>query len=151
MDGGLGNQVFQYIFARYLEETKGIQVLIDDMHFFLLEDEINYNKIHKPDNNQDKLAHNGYELEYVFPNIRKPMLLSEYFDADVWQYMKSEIKKSPYQGLGVVRQLLSNSIDLTVLLEAVGDIDLSEVNCQIYQTMPNRFNSAVTSLSGNIY
>jgi len=151
MNGGLGNQVFQYIFARYIEETTGERVLIDDMHYFLFEDEINHNITNTPANTQDKCTHNGYEIEYVFPNVTKPLLLSEYFDEDVWEYMKVEIKKSPLQRLGVVRQLLENGLDLSVLVEA-GDInELDGLTCPVYYSEGNRYNSAVTSLPGDIY
>jgi len=151
MNGGLGNQAFQYIFARYIEETTGERVLIDDMHYFLLEDEINFNKTNAPANSQDKLTHNGYEIEYVFPNVTKPLLLSEQFDEDVWEYMKVEIKKSPLQRLGVVRQLLANGLDLSVLIEAGQMTELDGLNCRIYYSEGNRYNSAVTSLPGDIY
>jgi len=151
MNGGLGNQVFQFIFARYLEETKGSRVLIDDMHFFVNEDEINYNKENTPLNTPEKTSHNGYEIEYVFPNIEKPMLLSEYFDLEVWQYMVQETKISPLQRLGVVRQLLANEMDISVLIEA-GDLgELDGLTCPKYITPANQFNSAVARFQTNMY
>jgi len=151
MNGGLGNQVFQYIFARYLEETKGEQVLIDDMHFFLYEDQINYNLTNNPANTPDKTTHNGYELEYVFPNASKPTLMSQYFDEDVWQHMKTETMKMPLQRLGVFRQLWENDVDLILLLEA-GDIrELDGLTCPIYHTEANRYNSAAAKLGGDVY
>jgi hypothetical protein len=151
MNGGLGNQVFQYIFARYIEETTGERVLIDDMHYFLLENEIKHNITNTPANTQDKYTHNGYEIEYVFPNVTKPLLLSEYFDKDVWDYMKEETKKSPLQRLGVVRQLLENGLDLSVLAEAVDMNELDGLTCPIYRSAGNCYNSAITSLPGDIY
>lgn len=67
LNGGLGNQVFQYIFARFAERYHpGETWYLDDSTFFFFE------------------QHNGYELQKVFPNI-KVNLLSNYFDQDVWQ------------------------------------------------------------------
>jgi hypothetical protein len=51
-----------------------------------------YNKKYKPPA-ADLTTHNGYEMEYIFPQMKKPLLLSEYFDADVWQYMVSNLKE----------------------------------------------------------
>ena len=152
MSGGLGNQVFQYIFARYLEETINARVLIDDMHYFLLEDEINYNKLNAPPvDHAEKQTHNGYEIEYVFPDITKPVLLSGYFDEDIWQYMKSEIKKSPFQRLGVPRQLCENGLELSVLIESGSSDELTGLRCPVYKTPANLYNSAVTSIPGDVY
>jgi len=151
MNGGLGNQVYQYIFARYLEEIKGERVLIDDMYFYLFEDEINYNRTNNPVNSGEKKTHNGYEIDYVFPNAAKAMLLSSQFDKDVWQHMKDEIKKSPLQRLGVVRQLLYNEIDLSVLIESGVPKELEGLTCPIYTTPPNEYNSAAANIPGNIY
>lgn len=68
LNGGLANQVFQYIFYRaaalhHPDETW----FLDDSFFF----------VHR--------IHNGYELERVFG--LRPALLSRFFDADVWDYM----------------------------------------------------------------
>jgi len=75
MNGGLGNQVFQYIFVRYLEESTKTRVLVDDSYFHM-------NKMH-----------NGYEMEYVFPDMTKPLFLSEFFGADVWRHVINIGKK----------------------------------------------------------
>jgi len=83
LKGGLGNQVFQYIFLRYLEETNETNCLADDSWFWIAHKELIKRRNGKPEINYSK-THNGYELEYVFPKIKKPILLSEYFDADTW-------------------------------------------------------------------
>ena len=49
---GLGNQTFQYIFARYLEIKSGEKVWLDDSAFFISKE------------------HNGFEIPRVFPNSR---------------------------------------------------------------------------------
>lgn len=69
LNGGLANQTFQYIFARFhdLENPKDEPMLLDDSSFFV------------------NPVHNGYELEKVYSV--KPRLLSQYFDPDVWEYM----------------------------------------------------------------
>ena len=68
-NGGLGNQTFQYIFARYLELKSREMVWIDDSSFCM------------PD-----VIHNGLELSTVFPQSQIH-LLSQFFDRDVWEYM----------------------------------------------------------------
>jgi hypothetical protein len=151
MNGGLGNQTFQYIFARYLEETNKARVYIDDLHFFLFEDEIKNNLINKPVNHPGKIDHNGYELEYVFPNIEKPLLLSEFFEPDVWRYMVDVAKKSPYQRLSITRQLLDNGLDMSIVVESGVSAELSGMNCPMYKTPGNSYNTAVTKITGDIY
>ena len=64
MNGGLGNQAFQYIFMRYLEITTGDTCMIDDCFFY------------------QNPQHNGYELERIWG--LKPNLLSDQFTTDVW-------------------------------------------------------------------
>lgn len=59
--GGLGNQTFQYIFSRWMELATGEPCYLDDCSFFF-----------------EKAAHNGYEMERVFPDSR-PRLLSRFF------------------------------------------------------------------------
>lgn len=68
MNGGLGNQVFQYIFARYIEEKTGESCMIDDLCFHC-----------------SKVYHNGYEMEKIWG--LKLNLLSDYFEQDVIQEM----------------------------------------------------------------
>ncbi len=65
LNGGLANQIFQYIFVRYAQLSFPEQDIwyLDDSFFFI---------------NQ---VHNGYELEHIFR--LKPNLLSKYFDSDI--------------------------------------------------------------------
>ena len=65
LNGGLANQAFQYIFARYYELSHPGEIMYMDDSYFAI------NKVH-----------NGYELEKVFGI--KPHMLSECFDDDVW-------------------------------------------------------------------
>ena len=151
MDGGLGNQAFQYIFARYLEIAKNTRVFIDDMYFSLHKDTIRKNIEGKPANSIDKSVHNGYEIEYVFPNASKTLLLSEYFGADVWEYMTSVAKESALKDLSVPRQLIKKGMDLSLLFEAVDVTNLSGLTCPLLNTPGNLYNSAVALLRENIY
>lgn len=95
MNGGLGNQTFQYIFLRYLELTQKRSVLIDDSPFFGKE-----------------VPFNGYELERVF-GIQHDKL-SEHFDSDVWDYMLS----SRTGIAGVAQELLDGGLDLCMIYDA---------------------------------
>ena len=71
LNGGLANQTFQYIFSRYYELSHPGEIMyLDDSYF------------------AQNTVHNGYELEKVYGV--KPHMLSECFDADVWEYMLSE-------------------------------------------------------------
>ena len=64
LNGGLANQVFQYIFARSYELSHPGEIMYMDDSYFAL-----------------NTVHNGYELEKVF-GIR-PHMLSECFDQEV--------------------------------------------------------------------
>ena len=85
MNGGLGNQLFQYIFLRWLELNTGEGCIIDDSPFF-----------------GENVPHNGYELERIF-GIRKKRL-SEHFDADVWAYLVKQ-----RQGVDGIEQALRDA------------------------------------------
>lgn len=67
LNGGLANQAFQYIFARYIEMYTNEPCYLDDSTFWL-----------------DHVAHNGFELDRVFPNT-KLHLLSNEFPENVWK------------------------------------------------------------------
>lgn len=97
LDGGLANQAFQYIFARYYELSHpGERMYLDDSYFGLVQ------------------IHNGYELGKVFH--LKPYLLSEYFEPDVWEYMLSECKRGKSIPL-----LLKEVIDELYMVSEVGE------------------------------
>lgn len=78
INGGLANQAFQYIFARFAEfyYPEGGKVYLDDSYFF------------------HSQVHNGYELDKVFGI--KANLLSNYFSEDVWGAIVAERKKGIY-------------------------------------------------------
>lgn len=67
LNGGLANQVFQYLFARYYSLSHNGDIMyLDDSYFAL------------------NTVHNGYELERVF-SLHPPML-SDCLDTDVWDF-----------------------------------------------------------------
>ena len=68
LNGGLGNQMFQYIFALYLAQN-GARVVIDDSAFF-----------------GAHMAHGGFEVPLFFSQGGLPRL-SERFTPDVWAEM----------------------------------------------------------------
>ncbi|MBR2214894.1 MAG: alpha-1,2-fucosyltransferase [Selenomonadaceae bacterium] len=124
MNGGLGNQMFQYVFMRWLEETTGEECIIDDAPFFLP---------HTP--------HNGYELERVFG--LRPKRLSEYFSADVWQEM---LARRP-EGVWGVAQVLS---DGGLSLMAVQERNTSNLSFR-GQIIPYTPGTEFPRLRGHIY
>lgn len=109
MNGGLGNQVFQYIFARYIEEKTGEPCMIDDLAFHC---------------NKDKVSHNGYEIEKIWGI--KLDLLSDHFTPDVVHEMArlvfptgDPVTLSAYEekSTPLVDILRACDIDLTVVEE----------------------------------
>lgn len=98
LNGGLGNQVFQYIFFRWLEVRSRERCIIDDSAFF-----------------GHDVMHSGYELERVFSVC--PQRLSERFPADVWDMMIRKMN----QGIPVCQQLLDAGMDLELIYEPGSD------------------------------
>ena len=94
MNGGLGNQLFQYAFYRYIQIATNDICYIDDSAFF-----------------GKNVEHNGFEIEKVF-NI-KFNLLSDFFDTDVWL----EMLKRKQEGISIPQQLLNVGIDIAVIAE----------------------------------
>ena len=97
LNGGLANQAFQYIFARYYELSHpGDCMYMDDTYFAL------------------NTVHNGYELEKVF-GIH-PHMLSQCFDEEVWNFILEERRN----GKSVPQILCENEID-TYMISEVGE------------------------------
>ena len=65
LNNGLGNQLYQYAFMRFLELSTKEKLVLDNSSFW-----------------GEKVDHNGYELEKVFG--LKLDLLSNYFTKNVW-------------------------------------------------------------------
>lgn len=150
ISGGLGNQMFQYIFGRYLEESTGEKVFFDDSYFFHTSDATDENKKLQNEINTSGV-HNGYELEYVFPYATKPSLLSNFFTPDIWGHMLNEAKN----GTSIEVQLRNGGVpDLKILHEmpSPNELDLYTANnIEVLRTPPNAFNSGLSKIQGNIY
>lgn len=94
-NGGLGNQLYQYAFIRFLELTTGEICLADDHYFF-----------------GNIIDHNGFELERIF-NV-KLNLLSRNFSEDVWKQITSKKNNSD---ISIPQQLLDGGINLFLIAE----------------------------------
>ncbi len=129
LNGGLANQTFQYIFARYYELSyPGECMYLDDTYFAL------------------NTVHNGYELEKVFGI--KPHMLSQCFDEEVWNFILEEKRI----GKSVPRIFCENGID-TYMVSDVGD------KCQAYNPFTGKviavpsceYVPEILEMSGNVY
>ncbi len=141
MNGGLGNQVFQYIFLRYMELATGEECVIEDTAFFAYTDEDRRN-----------LAHNGYQLERIF-GIKKKRL-SEMFDDDVFNEIvkrSNEPEKPGEKRRGLVPVFKESGMDLFTVQE--GDIYDTECGiCGNSVSVPlNQFSPIVKNFRGDIY
>lgn len=117
LNGGLANQIFQYIFVRYAQLSSHDQDewIFDDSFFFL---------------NQ---VHNGYELENVFH--LKPNLLSQYFDPDIWNQLVEEKRNG-----GSIPQSFKNlGFDIIMLTEFDNYREHNPFDGQIYRVPGNTF------------
>lgn len=120
LNGGLGNQVFQYFFARFAERTCPEEKwFFDDSSFFISK------------------AHNGYELEKVFGI--KANLLSNYFDRDVWDEI---IRQRREEKLSLASIFLNMGMPLVALAESP-DVSFQG---KILYTKANEFHPELTRL-----
>lgn len=129
LNGGLANQAFQYIFARYYELSHpGDKMYLDDSYFTL------------------NTVHNGYELEKIF-GIKAPML-SDCFTKDVWRFMIDEKRK----GKSIPQILLENGVDVYMLSEAgEGYKSFNPFDGKVYAVESQQYEPDILNLSGNIY
>ncbi|MDE7273692.1 MAG: alpha-1,2-fucosyltransferase [Lachnospiraceae bacterium] len=129
LNGGLANQVFQYIFARSYELSHpNEKMFLDDSYFAV------------------NTVHNGYELEKVF-GIR-PHMLSELFDEDVWQYILTEREK----GKSIPQLLKDNGSDI-VLVSEMKDIyrTFNPFDGEILILKEKENMPEVLDMQGNVY
>ena len=94
LNGGLANQAFQYIFAKYYELSHPNEIMFMDDSYFAL-----------------NTVHNGYELDKVF-GIQAHML-SECFDEEVWQFILEQRRN----GKSVPQVLCENGIPFYMISE----------------------------------
>lgn len=129
LNGGLANQVFQYIFARYYELSHpGSIMYMDDTYFSVY------------------TVHNGYELEKVFG--LKPHMLSECFDSKVWNFILEERKQK-----SVPQIFLENNIDIQMIAEAITYKQFNPFNGDILHVTCNEYHPEILDISQreNIY
>lgn len=129
LNGGLANQVFQYIFMRYLElhSVDGEPVYLDDSFFFVND------------------VHNGYELEKLFG--LHPNLLSQYFDEDVWQYMIEKKK----QGISICQSIKDFDMEIEMITGVSDYASHNPFDGKVTLINGNEFHPEITQLPGNIY
>lgn len=127
LNGGLGNQVFQYLFVRFAERYCPEETwYFDDSAFFVSE------------------QHNGYELEKIWGI--KANLLSGYFDADVWE----EIVRLRKEGTSLPQIFL----DMGLPLSMVAETSDYAFNGRVMQVNANEFHPEITKIvdgSSNLY
>lgn len=93
-NGGLANQIHQYVFSRYVAEKTGEEVLLDTFFF-------------------DKVdAHNGFELDRVFPNA-KFKTTREYFGEEMWKSFHDSLTNLNY----IPQALHENGYDVKVIID----------------------------------
>ena len=113
LSGGLANQMFQYAFMRYGQLADPTSDwYLDDSEYFI------------------RNVYNGYELEEVFGV--KPKLLSQAFDADVWEQMITLRNL----GLSIPQVLKDFDTDIVVYCESKEDIKDFAFNGKVYNMGP---------------
>lgn len=126
LNGGLANQVFQYIFYRFGElRHPGETWFLDDSFFF----------VHQ--------IHNGYELESVFR--RKPNLLSDFFDKDVWDYMIS-LKRE--ENLSIPEIMRQNGESVRMIAETANWKEWNPFNGMVSTVPANEFHPEIQDIPG---
>lgn len=117
LNGGLANQIFQYIFVRHAQLSCQCpeEWFFDDSFFFL---------------NQ---VHNGYELGHIFH--LEPNLLSQYFDSDIWNQLIEEKRNG-----GSIPQSFKNlGFDIIMITEFENYREHNPFDGQIYRIPGNTF------------
>lgn len=131
INGGLANQVFQYIFVRHAElaNPKQEKWYLDDSFFDVVD------------------IHNGYELERVFGI--KANLLSQYFDQDVWE----EFIRLKKEGKSIPQTLKDYGMDIAMYAETSNHKQFNPFDGQIVTFFgANEFHPELTRIQyPNLY
>lgn len=127
LNGGLANQVFQYIFVRFAElyYPCGGPWFLDDSFFFVQQ------------------AHNGYELEKVFGI--QANLLSRHFDADVWQ----ELIRNKQNGISIAQSFADLGFPVEMIAETTNYRTHNPFQGKVYQIPSSEFHPEITKFPGN--
>lgn len=116
LNGGLANQVFQYIFYRYAQiNHPEEQWFLDDSFFFV------------------QKAHNGYELEKVFGITSD--LLSRTLDKDVWQ----ELIENKKRGISIPQSFKDLGFPMIMITEFSNYREHNPFDGEVYQITGNAF------------
>lgn len=129
LNGGLANQAFQYIFARYAElhNPTGEKFFLDDSFFFVND------------------VHNGYELEKVFGI--KANLLSRHFDTDVWDIL-IENKRN---GISIPQSIKNMGFDLKMIAESANYPEHNPFDGEVASIACNEFHPNIGNIAGDLY
>jgi hypothetical protein len=133
INGGLGNQLFQYIFYRFLEEITGDECILCDDEFAASE------------------YHNGYEIERIFG--LKAKRLSEIMPPDEWERLLELSHKTKTK---TVPEILSEKAPLTVVQEGLlfseyASSFTNRFNGKIFGAEANSYTPQVGTVEGNVY
>lgn len=131
LNGGLANQVFQYIFARYYELSHpGETMYLDDSYF------------------ANNTIHNGYELQKVFG--LKPRMISEVYQPEVWQEM---LRKRKEENKSISQIMLEYGVPSVMIAENDTYTSFNPFAGQIYDTEINAYHPEIMDVSfdGIIY
>lgn len=112
LDGGLANQMTQYIFARCLQEAQPDElVLLDDLWFYSPHDELCQQV--------SASEHHEYQLS-KFLQLHQIPRASSYFDKDVWgEIIRIARQRPPLRGGSHLPQILKDSgLDFFMIAEA---------------------------------
>lgn len=128
LNGGLANQSFQYIFAKYYELSHPGEIMYMDDSYF---------SIHT--------VHNGYELEKVFGI--KAHMLSECFDETIWQFILDERKK----GKSIPQIFFESQIPIQMLSEVPSYSDFNPFDGKVHLIPCNQYYPDIMNLPGSFY
>lgn len=124
LNGGLANQVFQYIFFRYAELSNptGDLWFLDDSFFFIND------------------VHNGYELEKVFHLC--PRLLSRHFDEEIW----NELIQNKRHSISIPQSFLNLGFPMKMISEFENYKEHNPFFGEIYRIPGNSFLPEITNI-----
>lgn len=128
LNGGLANQAFQYIFARYYELSHPGEIMYMDDSYFAL-----------------NTVHNGYELEKVFG--LKPHLLSECFSKEEWDMILEERRN----GKSIPQIFHENNTNFYMLAETPNYNSFNPFTGTVFQLKPNEYVPGIQDVPGDAY
>lgn len=124
LNGGLANQVFQYIFVRYAElsHPEAEPWFFDDSFFFVND------------------VHNGYELEKVFGLHLN--LLSQNFDTETW----AQFLENKKNGISIPQSFKNLGFDMKMITEFENYKEHNPFDGTVYHVPGNSFVPEITGL-----